>query len=64
MEEYNFRNTRRICGGGPAEKMHRMPDFTDHPDDIDDPWYTGDFESAWRDILAGCQTLLTRLEQE
>ena len=44
--------------------MHRMLDFTDHPDDIDDPWYTGDFESAWRDILAGCQTLLTRLEQE
>ena len=63
MEEYNLRNMRRICGGDPEGKMHRLLDFTDHPGDIDDPWYTGDFESTWRDVLAGCHALLEYLER-
>ena len=63
MEEYNLRNMRRICGGDPEGKMHRLLDFTDRPGDIDDPWYTGDFESTWRDVLAGCRTLLDHLER-
>ena len=62
-ETYNLRNMRRICGGDPAGKMHRLLDFTDHPGDIDDPWYTGDFDGAWRDVQAGCRALLERLEQ-
>ena len=27
-------------------------------DEVADPWYTNDFETAWRDIMAGCQGLL------
>lgn len=30
-------------------------------DDVADPWYTDDFETTWRDVLAGCQGLLCRL---
>lgn len=32
-------------------------------DDVADPWYTGDFETAWKDIEAGCRGLLDRLER-
>ena len=29
--------------------------------DVVDPWYTDDFETAYRDIYAGCETLLDSL---
>lgn len=28
------------------------------PRDVADPWYTGDFETTWEDILEGCQNIL------
>ena len=61
MEEYNLRNMLRITGGDPAGKLRRLLDFTSRPGDVDDPWYTGDFEAAWRDIDAGCEALLSAL---
>jgi len=36
-------------------------DYTDHPCDVADPWYTGDFEATWQDVLAGCQGLLREI---
>ena len=48
----------RLLGGDPEGKMRRLLDFTRHPRDIDDPWYTGDFVTAYRDIEAGCAALL------
>ena len=61
MEECNLRNMRRITLGDPQGKMRRLLDFTARPGDVDDPWYTGDFETAWRDIDAGCEALLDAL---
>jgi protein-tyrosine phosphatase len=61
MDTANLRNMDRICGGDFARKMHLLLDFTDHPGDVPDPWYTGDFDATWRDVLAGCQGLLGRL---
>ena len=58
MDYGNLRNMRRICGGDPKGKMHLLLDFTDHPRDIADPWYTDDFDTAWKDIVAGCRSLL------
>ena len=58
MDYGNLRNMRRICGGDPKGKMHLLLDFTDHPRDIADPWYTDDFDTAWKDIAAGCHSLL------
>ena len=45
-------------GGDPQSKLHRLLDFTHQPRDIDDPWYTGDFVTAYNDIAAGCNALL------
>ena len=61
MDQANLRNMRRICGGDPEGKLHLLLDYTDRPGDVADPWYTGDFEATWRDVLAGCRGLLSAL---
>ena len=61
MEQYNIRNMMRILGSDPQHKVCRLLDFSDRPRDIDDPWYTGDFETAYRDILEGCEALLSHI---
>ena len=50
--------------GDVDHKMYRLLDFTDHPRDIADPWYTGDFDSTYADVLAGCRGLLERCMEE
>lgn len=62
MDGANLRNMTRICGGDPDGKLHLLMDYTAHPRDVADPWYTGDFEATWRDVLEGCTALLHRLE--
>ena len=57
MDAWNRRNILRITGGDPAGKL--LPLLDDR--EIDDPWYTGDFETAYRDILEGCRLQLDRL---
>ena len=61
MEQYHLSAMRRIGGGDPAGKLHRLLDYTARPGDIDDPWYTGDFDTAWDEIEAGCRALLAQL---
>lgn len=61
MDRANLRNMGRICGGDPDGKLHLLMDYTNHPGDVADPWYTGDFETTWQDVLAGCRSLLAKL---
>ena len=61
MDSWNVHNMKLICGDDPEGKIHMLLDFTDHPDDIDDPWYTRDFETTWREVLKGCKCLLEHL---
>lgn len=63
-ENYNIRNMLRITGGDPQHKISRLLDFSDRPRDIADPWYTGDFQTAWDDIVEGCEAFLAYLEKE
>ena len=63
-ERYNIRNMERITGGDPEHKIYRLLDFSDRPRDIADPWYTGDFDEAWDDIVEGCQAFLAWLKKE
>ena len=63
MDSANLRNMNRICGGDPEGKIHLLMDYTDRPGDVADPWYTGDFETTWRDVQAGCRALLAQLDQ-
>ncbi len=64
MDSANLRNMRRICGGDPEGKLHLLMEYTDRPGDVADPWYTGDFEATWRDVLAGCSGLLQMVGEE
>lgn len=61
MDAENRRGLQRILGGDPERKVVRLLDFTDAPRDVADPWYTGDFDATYRDVLAGCTALLARL---
>lgn len=58
MDDWNIRNMKRICGDDPDEKIHRLMDFTARPGEVADPWYTGNFEATWNDVLEGCTDLL------
>lgn len=58
MEEANLRAMRRITGGDPAGKIHKLLEYTAHSRDIADPWYTGNFDATFDDIWQGCQALL------
>ena len=61
MDDANLRNMRRMLGGDPDGKLHLLLDYTGRPGSIADPWYTGDFDDTWRDVLEGCQGLLEAL---
>ena len=61
MDHANIRNMYRICGGDFADKIHLLMDYTAHPGEVADPWYTRDFDTAWRDLLDGCRGLLDYL---
>jgi len=64
MDQANLRNMRRICGGDPDGKLHLLMEYTDRPGEVADPWYTGDFEATWRDVLEGCKGLLAAVREE
>ena len=61
MDAWNLRNMRRICGDDPDRRVHLLMDFTSRPGDVADPWYTGDFEATWRDVVEGCEGILRHL---
>ncbi|MBO5645817.1 MAG: low molecular weight phosphotyrosine protein phosphatase [Clostridia bacterium] len=61
MDHANYRNMQRICVGDPAGKISLLLDHTDRPGEVSDPWYSGDFSTAWSDILRGCTALLSKL---
>lgn len=63
MEQYNIRNLKRIIPDDPDYKIHLLLDYTDNPRDISDPWYSGDFDTAYEDIAEGCRGLLTFLSR-
>lgn len=58
MDQANLRNMRRICGGDFDGKLHLLMEFAGSPGEVADPWYTGDFEATWRDVLEGCEGML------
>ena len=59
MDNTNLCNMYRICGGDFAGKMKLLMDFTDRSGrEVADPWYTGDFEATWWDMLEGCRGLV------
>lgn len=62
MDRNNLRNMARFAEDDPDKKISLLMDYTNRPGDVRDPWYTGDFEETWKDILEGCLGLFERLE--
>ena len=63
MDSANLRNAGRITGGDRDGKIRRLLDFTDCPRDVADPWYSGNFEKAYADIVFGCEGFLQYLAE-
>lgn len=61
MDRNNLRNLRRMFGDDTEHKISLLMDHTRRPGDVADPWYTGDFEATWRDVLEGCRGLLDEM---
>ncbi len=59
MDEKNVRNALRILGGDRENKVRKLMSFTGDARDVADPWYSGDFERTYSDILSGCQAFLS-----
>ncbi|MDB1867665.1 low molecular weight protein-tyrosine-phosphatase [Collinsella aerofaciens] len=61
MDAENARGLRRIFRSDPTGKISRLLDWTDCPGDVADPWYTGNFDATYRDVLNGCTAMLEQL---
>lgn len=61
MEMMNIRDIKNIIPVDSKNKIARLLDYTDSPKDIADPWYTRDFETAFREIKIGCECFLDYL---
>ena len=63
MDRLNLRNMTRFVGNDPDNKVSLLMDFTNHPGDVADPWYTGDFDATWNDVNEGCIGILKKLNK-
>lgn len=64
MDDNNIRNIGYIFPKDPQKKICKLLDFTARGGNVADPWYTRDFDKAYRDIFDGCSALLETLLQE
>ena len=62
MDEANVRSMKRLFNHDPDGKVHLLLEYAGHQRGIADPWYTGDFDATYRDVLEGCEALLAQLE--
>lgn len=61
MDRMNLRWLKYIIPNDPAGKVHLMMSYAGKDRDVADPWYTGDFETTYRDITTACESLLKEL---
>ena len=64
MDQANLRNMLRLYDNDPEGKISLLMDYTDRPGSVADPWYTGDFDTAYEQIEKGCRGLLKKLMEE
>ena len=51
------------AGGDKKHKVHLLMEYTDRPGEVADPWFTGDFDTTFRDVLDGCRGVLKEIIQ-
>ena len=64
MDGANIRNMHRLFGGDPDLKIRKLMDYTGRGTDVEDPWYSGNFEAVFRDISEGCEALFGALSKD
>ena len=64
MDEYNVRDMKRIVGEKNAHKVHLLLEYAGSSRPIADPWYTGDFDETFDDVMEGCTALLNALQNK
>lgn len=63
MDTANIRNMNRIAGGDPDGKIYKLLSFAGVGRDVADPWYTGDFDATYEDVVTGCEAFLDFLTE-
>ncbi len=64
MDTWNMRNLQRMLKGDPDGKVYKLLNFAGSDRDIADPWYTGNFDETYDDVIEGCEGLLKYLRKE
>ena len=64
MDDWNIRNMNRIAGGDPEHKIRKLLEFAGSTRDIADPWYTGNFDATYADVLEGGEAMLVKLTED
>ncbi len=64
MDSMNVRNTLRIVGDDKEKKIYKLLEFADSDRDVADPWYTGNFDITYKDVLKGCKGLLKHIDSK
>lgn len=64
MDSRNVANMNYILGADPDNKIHKLLTFANRSDDIADPWYTGNFDQTYEDVVEGCEGFLKFLENQ
>ncbi|MGN0482316.1 MAG: low molecular weight protein-tyrosine-phosphatase [Lachnospiraceae bacterium] len=64
MDTMNLRNMERMTGHTRGEKMRLLLEFAGENRSVDDPWYSGKFDTTYRDVVVGCSAFLDYLKQE
>ena len=64
MDEENMRDLQRLTHGDPKQKYHLLMSYAGKSREVADPWYTGDFETTYRDVVLGCRALLENLQAQ
>ena len=62
MDDYNMADLRRLVFPEDAGKIKKLLSFAGSERDIADPWYTGNFDQTYADVLEGCTALLEHLD--
>ena len=58
MDTANIRNMNAIAGGDKDGKIYKLLSFAGNGRDVADPWYTGDFDTTYRDVVEGLNAFL------
>ena len=61
MDAYNMADLKRLVYPADRTKLVKMLELVGQSRDVADPWYTGNFEDTYRDVLAGCRALTAEI---